>query len=93
MLQDLAADTPPAELLVRHGERLVPMVAQLTGQSREWVEALPLDEAVELLGTLIEVNADFFTQRLRPVIQKRMTALTQTLGSQTPTPLPTASSS
>ena len=33
------------------------------------------DEAVNLIGTLIEVNADFFTQRVLPALNRQMQTL------------------
>ena len=41
-----------------------------TGKSREWIEDLDPYDGIFLLLKIWEVNKDFFTQRLAPLLQK-----------------------
>lgn len=51
-----------------------------TGESREFFEDVPLDEAVDLLQSIIEVNADFFVKRLQPKVMGALAKLTESVG-------------
>jgi hypothetical protein len=76
LLADLNRDgVDMVDLIMRHADRLLPLAALLTGRQREWIDALPLDEAAELIGTLIEINADFFARRVLPRLNARMDRL------------------
>jgi hypothetical protein len=56
-------------LLTEHGDAILDALAIAARQPREWVEALSLDDAVQLATALFEVNVDFFVQRVVPAIQ------------------------
>ncbi len=56
-------------LLTEHGDAILDALAIATRRPREWVEALSLDDAVQLATALFEVNVDFFVQRVVPAIQ------------------------
>lgn len=56
------------ELLAQHGERLIEAAAVGCGRPAEWVGALDPVAFVELAGAVIEVNLDFFGQRLMPAV-------------------------
>lgn len=64
-------------LLEQHNESLVRAVALCTGQTEEWVGALGLDDAIGLVGRVIEVNADFFVTRLLPTLNRELPMLAQ----------------
>lgn len=70
------------ELFADHGGNVIRSLEIATGQPREWVESLELDEAVRLASAVLEVNADFFTRRVLPALNTALTALPQ--GSTTP---------
>ncbi len=72
----------PIELLADHGANVIRALEVATGQPREWVESLELDEAIRLASAVLEVNADFFTHRVLPALNTALTALPQ--GSTTP---------
>ncbi len=55
-------------LLAEHGVRVISALEAATGQPREWIESLALDDAVRLAAAVLEVNADFFVQRVLPSI-------------------------
>lgn len=52
--------------VVRHGDAVVEVIGILTNKPTEWVEGLEIDELVSLFTALLEVNMDFFIQRLLP---------------------------
>jgi hypothetical protein len=56
-------------LLTEHSDAILDALAIATRRPREWVEALSLDDAVQLATALFEVNVDFFVQRVVPAIQ------------------------
>ncbi len=56
-------------LLTEHGDAILDALAIAARRPREWVEALSLDDAVQLATALFEVNVDFFVQRVVPAIQ------------------------
>lgn len=56
-------------LLTEHGDAILDALAIAARRPREWVEALSLDNAVQLATALFEVNVDFFVQRVVPAIQ------------------------
>jgi hypothetical protein len=56
-------------LLMEHGDAILDALAIAARRPREWVEALSLDDAVQLATALFEVNVDFFVQRVVPAIQ------------------------
>lgn len=66
----LAADWPLhiVELLASGGGDLVAFVAFASAKPREWVEALGIDDGVALTKAIFELNADFFAQRVLPVL-------------------------
>lgn len=61
----------------------VTMVAVLTDQSEDWVGDLDVAELVELFSGLLEVNLDFFTQRVLPLLSDAMAKV-----AKSPTPSP-----
>lgn len=70
-----AGDPDGLELLAEHGDALLDAVAVASRQPRVWVDGLALDEALRLATFLFEVNADFFTRQVLPVIQDSSTRL------------------
>lgn len=59
----------PVQLLADHGERVAQALQVATGQPRSWIDALALDDAVELAVAVVEVNAGFLRSRLLPAIE------------------------
>lgn len=66
----LAPDWPLhiVELLAAGGGDLVAFVAFASGKPRDWVEAMAIDEGVVLTKAIFELNADFFAQRVLPLL-------------------------
>lgn len=59
-----------SSLFCEHAESLLGAIALASRQPRPWVDNLLPDEAVRLAVALIEVNADFFAQRLAPELER-----------------------
>lgn len=81
-----------AQAVALHGEGIARAMAVATGESEDSIGDLLPDAFLELVGVVMEVNADFFGQRVAPQIaalQKsaaaRMTATKATHG-ETPSP-------
>ena len=73
-------------LLGEHEEGVLAALALGSRQPREWVNALPLDEALSLAAAVFEVNADFFVQRLAPKIGALAQGLSGRLAGAMPSP-------
>ncbi len=65
---ELAAEPDWLDLLGRHGEAVLELLALATRRDRAWIEGLALDEAVTLACAVFEVNADFFVRQVAPSI-------------------------
>jgi hypothetical protein len=59
------------ELVVTNGGDALSEVIQIaTNKSKQWVDELDNDKVIELLVGIVEVNKDFFTKKVLPLIQK-----------------------
>ena len=67
---DLSTEPDWLDLLGRHGEAVLELLALATRRDRAWIEGLALDEAVTLACAVFEVNADFFVRRVAPSIAR-----------------------
>lgn len=72
--------------LLRHPGAVIDAVAIAARVDRRWVDDLDLDQLVELTTVVIEVNADFFTRTLAPLIEQAGDRLTTALTGSTPPP-------
>lgn len=52
------------------GDVLLDLMSLATDKPRAWIEALNPEEGIRLLMKIWEVNHDFFTQRLAPLMQE-----------------------
>lgn len=59
-------------IITNGGDNIRDFLVIGTKQSKEWVDDLEVDEAIEVLTALVEVNTGFFIQKILP-------KLTQTL--------------
>ncbi|MBD9368859.1 hypothetical protein [Xanthomonas sp. XNM01] len=80
---DLALD-----LIDAHGETLFKAVGLAIERDAAWVAGGDIGEFVDLVLVLVQVNRDFFAQRLVPLLQARRTAQATGAG-----PTPSSSSS
>ncbi len=69
----MAGDILPA--IVRHTDAVITATAIGAGVERQWLEAQDAEALVLLAGAVIEVNADFFVQRLVPALTMAAQAL------------------
>lgn len=58
------------DILAEHDEKLISAIAIATGVDEKRIAAANPDEVVMLAITALRVNADFFVQRLIPMVQK-----------------------
>ena len=68
-----------AELLSEHCDNVLKAVSIATGKSEDWVGQLNLADAIDLTQTVIEVNLDFFVQRMMPTFNQAVQNLTARL--------------
>ncbi len=72
-----------AALMSLNGERIIDLAILLSGQPREWVEQLPIDDVVRLANALYEVNEGFFAQRVTPALASILNRRGAQTGAQT----------
>lgn len=66
-----SVETPTLDLyglVCEYGDSLVDIIAILTDKPLAWVEELDLEETAILFEAIIEVNLDFFIQRVLPLL-------------------------
>lgn len=63
-----------ASMIAEGGDSVIDLMVVGSKQPREWVTELEIDEGVELLVSIIEVNADFFIQKVLPRMNAKMEA-------------------
>lgn len=73
LAQGLDTAALPA-LIAAHGERIIEAAVIVTRMPRAEIENAEVDEFAALLAALIEVNSDFFVQRVVPALTARATA-------------------
>ena len=66
----ISAEPDWLDLLARHGNGVLELLALTTRRERAWVDDLSLDDAVQLAAAVFEVNADFFVRRVVPGITR-----------------------
>ncbi|MFZ6712973.1 hypothetical protein [Undibacterium sp. TC9W] len=70
-------------LVIVHTNDSLSLLSVLADRPRDWVNNLDPDEAVLLLSALLEVNLDFFIQKVLPQLLAAMDSLGQTANSST----------
>lgn len=70
-------------LIEHENERVGTLAASVVGKAPEWALDLDADEYLELVGAVVEMNADFFVQRLLPAMAKTQQALLTILSGTT----------
>jgi hypothetical protein len=59
-------------------DSLVKVASLCTGKDEAWFDLLEADEGIDVLGAVLELNKDFFVQRLKPKFDR----LREQLGSR-----------
>lgn len=54
------------QVLSQGGEDLIQLIALGVDKPREWFDGLPGDDGINVMVAFLEVNIDFFTQRMMP---------------------------
>lgn len=63
-----------AQMIAEGGDSVIDLMVVGSKKPREWVAELEMDGGVDLLITIIEVNADFFIQKVLPQMNAKMEA-------------------
>lgn len=87
---DGAVDFDFVSLFAQQHGTAMELLQLLSGQEKEWLGKLPADEALFLFAVYVRVNADFFIQRLAPLLMLAWTSLASS--ASTPSTLPASSS-
>lgn len=66
------------EIASAGGEDLLQLLCLAVGKPRAWLDTLQSDEGLALMAAVIQVNRDFFVQRLAPVLQRLTQAMNGT---------------
>lgn len=62
-------------LVTEHCDDVFKLLSVLTDKPIEFINELGLDEAVQLFAAVLEVNLDFFTQKVLPSLSRLMASL------------------
>lgn len=65
-----------ASVVMNNMDNVVDLVGILTGEPKEFVEELGIDELIIVFTRLVEVNLDFFIQKVLPLLSGAMGRLT-----------------
>ncbi|MGZ3325698.1 MAG: DUF6631 family protein [Xanthobacteraceae bacterium] len=66
------------EIASAGGEDLLQLLCLAANKPRAWFDTLPSDEGLSLMAAVIQVNRDFFVQRMSPVLQRLTQAVNGT---------------
>jgi len=53
-------------------EHAIELLSVATAKPREYFDNLDVDQGIELLGAVVEINADFFKQKVQPRIMEKL---------------------
>jgi hypothetical protein len=59
-------------LLERHSDSVIDALAIAIGKPRTWMDALPPSDLLRLARAVLEINRDFFTQSVKPELDRMM---------------------
>lgn len=65
-----------SDIVMNNTDNVVDLVSILTGETKEFVEDLGIDELIIVFTRLVEVNLDFFIQKVLPLLSGAMGRLT-----------------
>lgn len=65
-----------SELMADAGEDVIALAGIAAGKPRAWFDTLASDEGLELVSAVLEVNQDFFVQRMAPKLAVLVQLLT-----------------
>ena len=65
-----SANTYLYKMVLKYGKNIVQLVSVLTDKDEEAVGELEIDELIKVFSSILEVNIDFFTQKVLPELTK-----------------------
>jgi hypothetical protein len=69
MHTDENGDLNLMKLVGDHGEEVTDIIVVATGKPKEWVDGLNLTSILPLAAAVLQVNRDFFSQKLGPQLR------------------------
>lgn len=63
------------ELVINHTDSVIDFTALILDKDPEWVKDLDVDQLVDILSAIVEVNLDFFIQKVLPSVSRAMVKL------------------
>lgn len=69
-------------LLTEGGEDIFKLMCLAINKDRKWLDTLEAEDGINLLSVVIEVNYDFFTRKLTPLLTSRMEVISQLVGQK-----------
>lgn len=71
----MADDVDYLRVVIKSTENVIAAVCIALRKERDWVESLGIDQLVTLAAAIVEVNSDFFINRILPSITSGMQSL------------------
>lgn len=71
-------------LIMTYADECLTLTAVLAGEPRAFVDELSMDEGIELFIELIEVNLDFFIQKVLPTVTASVRKISEKVAKATP---------
>lgn len=62
-------------ILAEGGEDLFNLIGLCIGKDRKWFDTIQADEGISIITAFLEVNIDFFTQKMMPQLLEAMSKL------------------
>ncbi|MBR7793779.1 hypothetical protein KDM87_14360 [Undibacterium sp. FT147W] len=72
-----------SSMLMLYSDDCLKLMAVLADRPRAWIDQLDIDDAVALLTMLLEVNLDFFVQRVLPKLIEALNTTGKTIKENT----------
>lgn len=92
LLERLAANQEPLVAMGDCMPEVSAAMAALTGKPVEWINDLPLEDALVLAAELVEVNRDFFVAKVLPKLQTLGGAGSMSFSVSSPMDIPSPTS-
>lgn len=67
-------------MFMLYADDCLTLLAALSGRERGWIDDLEIDDAIRLLAALLEINLDFFVQRVLPLLPDMLATMRDKTG-------------
>lgn len=69
-------------LLTEGGEDIFKLMCLATNKDRKWLDTLEAEDGINLLAVVVEVNYDFFTRKLSPLLVNKLDVISKLVGQK-----------